>query len=173
MLNEGLLPFYQVMRKVSDCLEEIAQQHNITLPKCPPIDWDYHVECQINIGTLKSARAVPPANALADMMERAENGDSKYHWSSLVACMVVPTESVVAQTVTAISNGTATTHSLFTQAITSPEFVSACKVILVELARMRHAPTETGWREDEARSLVEEHFKTTEYLASTGKLCEE
>ena len=76
-LSEGVTPFYQEMRKVAECLEKIAQQHNITLAKCPPIDSNHHVEPQI---TLKSVLAVQPANALADMMQKAENGDKKCHW---------------------------------------------------------------------------------------------
>ena len=173
ILNEGLVPFYQGMRKVGECLEKIAQQHNITLAKCPPIDSDYHVESQIDAGALKSALAAPPAKTFADMIEKAANGDNKSHWSSLVACIVVPAESVVTQTTSAKSKGTASTHSLFTAAITTEEVQSACKVILEELARMRSAPSETGWREDEARSFVEQHFKITEHLASAGNLCDE
>ena len=65
--------------------------------------------------------------------------------------------------------GTVTTHLLFTKAITSEELLSACRVILEELARMRKAPSGTGWRVGGARALVEEHFKTTEYLASSAK----
>jgi len=173
ILNEGLIPFYQAMRKTTECLEKIAQQHNITLAQCPPIDSDYHLESKIDVGTLRSALTAPPAKVFTDMMEKAASGDNKCHWSSLAACIVIPTESVIAQTVTAKSKGTANTHSLFTAAITTEELQSACKVILEELARMRSAPSETGWRGDEARSLVEQHFKITEQLASAGKLCDE
>lgn len=178
LLNEGLIPLYQGFRGVKESLETIAEQHNITLPQCPPIDSDYRVESQINRPVLHSAltaELAPPPKAMADMMDKVATGAgaNKYHWSSLVACLCVPSDSVITQTARAISSATTTPHSLFTNALGSTKMLSACKVIMEELARLKNGASETGWREEEARGLVEEHFRIAEQLASIGNLCEE
>lgn len=175
LLNEGLVPLYQGFTAVEEALRKIAEEQNIPLNQCSPIHPDYRIESQIDSKILESVLTGQPAQAMADLMEKAVNGtrDGRYHWSSLVACLCVPSESVITQTAIANSNGTTQPHSLFTNALASESQQYACKVTMEELARLKNGAPETGWREDEAASLVEEHFRIAEELSSSGKLCEE
>jgi len=175
LLNEGLIPLYQGFIAVEKALKKIAQEHNIPLNQCSPIHPDYRIESQIDSKTLESVLTGQPAQAMADLMEKAVSGtrDGKYHWSSLVACLCIPSESFITQTAIANSSGTSQPHSLFTNTLASESQQNACKVTIEELARLKNGAPETGWREDEAASLVEEHFRIAEELASCGNLCEE
>jgi len=175
LLNEGLIPLYQGFIAVEKAFKKIAQEHNIPLNQCPPIHPDYRTESQIDSKTLESVLTGQPAQAMTDLMEKAISGarDGKYHWSSLVACLCIPSELFITQTAIANSSGTSQPHSLLTNTIASESQQYACKVTIEELARLKNGAPETGWREDEAASLVEEYFRLAEELSSCGNLCEE
>lgn len=171
--DEGIIPFFKACRDANDGLVEIAQRNGITLPNISPPHLDWRQEVEVDIQTLVTNLDLPLAPVIKenlDLMIQLHN-DQACHWTSLVAFIGGPSDIFTDHVDSAkyATNFEGHAQAPFLKPLASESSVQAMKVMREELVKYKENAERTGWRDDEARDLVEKHLKFAKILPEVGK----
>jgi len=175
LCNEGLIPLYKTLYDINAGTVEIAQQNQISLPSFPATFPDYKREAsdidKDTLGATLLPQVALPIKPLLDTMGDLMPRDRSYHWGSLAAFIGVSADayfSAAKATKESKSMPGERTIAPVIQVLTSENAFEACKVIMEELVRCREEASRTGWKDDEARGLVQECIKHFAKFSSAG-----
>ena len=168
--DEGVIPFYSFVRKVTGILESSAHERGVTIPAIPdtPKDWSEDVATDYKaLAAQLRPHLVEPAKVVLDWSCGLRVRDPEPHWASVVAINSVTLDLYIGAAPAMGGMMEGSEWGPFIAQMASDELKWIAEVIGEETLRVRAQPG-SGWNEEEAKRLVKEQLENMKGLLALG-----
>ena len=158
--DEGIIPFYSLLRDITSTLKSSARERGVTVPPIPDAPEDWKKEAATDYKALAAQfrpRLAEPAKATMDWILGSRDRDPKLHWASRVAVSSVSLNLFIEMMPAMGETMGGGEWDSFVAQVTSNEFRRTAGIINEEILRIRAQP-ESGWDEEEAKRVVKEQL---------------
>ena len=158
--DEGIVPFYSLLRNLANSLKSIARERGLNVPAIPDTPAAWGEEASTDPKAL-DAQLRPhlsvPAQVSLDWNLGMRDRNPRPHWSSEVAANSVSVDLFVRVAPMMGAAMGATEWGPFLTQMTDDEIKEIAGVISEEILKVRAQPG-SGWNEEEAKGLVMEYL---------------
>ena len=168
--GEGIAPYYSWVRDLIETVKSSAHERGVALPAIPDTPADWREEAATDYKSLAAQfypHLMEPARASVDWYIGLLDRDPKPHWASEVAPFSVAIDLFL-QMVPAMDGMMGGSEwKPFVAQMVNDEPKRVAKVLNEGLLRIRAQPG-SGWDEEEARRLTEEHMENLKRILVIG-----